>query len=83
MHRLAQAPVLLNRLSQVRVRRAVTTSGNGGGRSGSTSNDAGVWDPSQHGTPIAGPFADCGAGAAAPARAAAPRCLLGTVPSQR
>jgi hypothetical protein len=67
LRRLALAPVLLNRLFQVRVRRTVTTSGNGGGRSGSTSNDAGVWDPSQNGTPIASLFADCGGGAAAPA----------------
>jgi len=59
--------------------RTVTTTGNGGGRSGSTSNDAG--DPS----PIAGLFANAAAApdvAAAPASAAL-HCWLGTVPSPR
>jgi len=58
---------------------AVTTTGNGGDRSGSTSNDAA--DPN----PIAGLFANAAAldAAAGPASAAALHCLLGTMPSPR
>jgi len=58
--------------------RAITTSGNGGGRSSSTSNDAG--DPS----PIAGLFANAAADAVAvPAEVIALRSLLWTALSPR
>jgi hypothetical protein len=59
---------------------ATTTSGNGGDRSSSTSNDAG--DPS----PIAGLFANAAAApdaVAAPGETAALRCPLWTAPSPR